>query len=157
MATTVATSPPRRRTRASLLGVPLALTAINQRRLANFKANKRAHISLIIFMIMFVLTLFAELIANDKPLLIRHEGSFYFPAFKSYSEDVFLDDGFPTEADYRDPFLSEAIEETGWILWPPIPYSYDTIIYDLPGLRHRRPAFRTGSEPTTRQETSSRG
>ena len=58
--------------------------------------------------------------------------SFIFPAFITYSEDAFLEDGFPTEADYTDSFLIEAIEEKGWILWPLIPYSYDTIIYDLP-------------------------
>ena len=132
MATTVAGSPLKRRSRASLLGVPLVLNPINQRRLANFKANRRAFWSLHIFALIFILTLFAELVANDKPLLIRFDGAFYFPAFKAYTEDTFLEDGFPTEADYRDSFVSEAIEENGWIVWPIIPYSYDTIIYDLP-------------------------
>jgi len=121
-----------RRERATLLGLPLRLNAVNQRRLANFKANKRAYWSLVLFVILFVFTLFAELIANDKPLLIRHDGTFYVPALQVYSEDIFLEDGFPTEADYTDSFVIEAIEEKGWILWPPIPYSYDTIIYDLP-------------------------
>jgi microcin C transport system permease protein len=123
---------PRRRERAQLLGIPLRLNPVNQRRLANFKANKRAYWSLVIFSILFVLTLFAELIANDKPLLISHDGTLYAPVFKSYPESTFLEDGFPTEADYTDSFVIEAIEEKGWIVWPLIPYSYDTIIYDLP-------------------------
>lgn len=132
MATTVAGSPPKRHSRASLLGVPLVLNPLNQRRLANFKANTRAYWSLCIFALIFILTLFAELIANDKPLLIRFGGAFYIPFFQSYTEDTFLEDGFPTEADYRDPFVAETIEAKGWIVWPMIPYSYDTIIYDLP-------------------------
>lgn len=122
----------RRREPASLLGIPLRLNAVNQRRLANFKDNKRAYWSLVLFVVLFLLTLFAELIANDKPLLIRFDGAFYAPAFQNYSEDTFLEDGFPTEADYTDNFVTEAIEEKGWIVWPPIPFSYDTIIYDLP-------------------------
>jgi microcin C transport system permease protein len=131
MATTVAGSAPRLRRRASLLGVPLVLNPLNQRRLANFKANKRGYVSLMIFTLIFLLTLFAELIANDRPLLIRYDGAFYTPFLKSYPETTFLEDGFPTEADYRDSFVSEAIETKGWIIWPLIPYSYDTIIYDL--------------------------
>ncbi|MGI9509248.1 MAG: ABC transporter permease [Geminicoccaceae bacterium] len=121
-----------KRERASLLGLPLRLNAVNQRRLANFKANKRAYWSLVIFAVLFVLTLFAELIANDKPLLVRFDSGLYFPFAQSYSEDTFMEDGFPTEADYTDSFVTDAIKEKGWILWPPIPYSYDTIIYDLP-------------------------
>ncbi len=122
----------RRREWTSLLGVPLRLNQVNQRRLANFKANKRAYWSLVLFAMLFILTLFAELIANDKPLLVRFDDAFYFPAFKAYSEDVFLEDGFPTEADYTDSFVTDAIKEKGWIIWPLIPYSYDTIIYNLP-------------------------
>ncbi len=117
---------------ASLLGVPLRLGVLNQRRLANFKANKRAYWSLVLFTVLFLLTLFAELIANDKPLLIRYDGAFYTPFLTAYPETTFLEDGFPTEADYRDSFVSDAIKEKGWIVWPLIPYSYDTIIYDLP-------------------------
>lgn len=81
-------------------------------------------------MVLFLVTLGAELIANDKPLLVRYDGDFYTPAFKVYPETEFGGD-FETEADYRDEFVVELIEEKGWMLWPPIPYSYDTINYNL--------------------------
>ena len=113
-----------------LLGIPLRLSPLNARRLANFKANRRGHVSLWIFAVVFVLTLFAELIANDKPLLVRYDGSFYTPFLVSYPETTFGGD-FPTEADYNDPFVMELIDEKGWAVWPVIPYSYDTIIKNL--------------------------
>lgn len=81
-------------------------------------------------MALFLVTLGAELIANDKPLLVRYDGAFYTPAFKVYPETEFGGD-FETEADYRDEFVVELIEEKGWMLWPLIPYSYDTINYNL--------------------------
>jgi ABC-type microcin C transport system duplicated ATPase subunit YejF/ABC-type microcin C transport system permease subunit YejE len=84
-----------------------------------------------IFLILFVISLFAEFIANDKPLLVNYEGNLYYPAFVVYPETQFGGE-FPTEADYRDPYVIELIEKDGWILWPLIPYSYDTINYDLP-------------------------
>ena len=107
------------------------LNPINQRRWGNFKANRRGYWSLWIFSILFVLSLFAEFIANDRPVLIRYDSSFYFPVFKNYPETTFGGE-FPTPAEYRDPFVRDLIEEKGWILWPPIPYSYNTINYDLP-------------------------
>jgi microcin C transport system permease protein len=80
---------------------------------------------------MFLFCLFAELVANDRPLLVRFEGRFYTPVFRQYPETVF--GGFlESETDYRDPEVRELIEEKGWILWPFIPYRYDTINYDLP-------------------------
>jgi microcin C transport system permease protein len=106
------------------------LSPLNQRRLAQFKANKRGYYSFWIFMALFVVTLCAELIANDKPLLVRFDGDFYYPAFSEYAETTFGGD-FETEADYRDEFVIELIEEKGWMLWPLIPYSYDTINYNL--------------------------
>ena len=109
----------------------LRLNPINQRRWGNFKANRRGYWSLWIFSILFVLSLFAEFIANDRPVLIRYDSSFYFPVFKNYPETTFGGE-FPTPAEYRDPFVRDLIEEKGWILWPPIPYSYNTINYDLP-------------------------
>lgn len=97
----------------------------------NFRANRRGFYSLWIFLLIFFFSLFAEFIANDKPLLIRYEGKLYYPVFVEYAETVF--GGFlPTEADYRDHDVSEMIEKKGWMLWPPIPYSFDTINYDLP-------------------------
>jgi microcin C transport system permease protein len=123
---------PRPRNRERLLGVPLRLNAINRRRLANFRANRRGYISLYLFMVLFVTSLFAELIANDRPLLISYDGEFYFPLFKAYPETDF-GGFFPTEAVYTDPEVQALIDEKGWTIWPPIPYSYDTVAYDLTG------------------------
>jgi len=80
---------------------------------------------------LFIITLFSEIIANDKPLLIRFDGQWFFPVFQVYSETDFGGE-FEMEADYRDPYVSDLIQEKGWIMWPLIPYSYDTINYDLP-------------------------
>lgn len=107
------------------------MSPITRRRITQFKANKRGFYSLWIFLFLFVICLGAEFLANDKPLLIRYDGGFYTPIFKSYSETVFGGD-FETEADYRDPYVKELINEKGWILWPPVRYSYDTINYNLP-------------------------
>ncbi len=121
---------PRTHARARLLGVPLRLNPINQRRLANFRANRRGYISLYIFLVLFVASLCAELIANDRPLLISYDGQYYFPLFEAYPETTF-GGFFPTEADYTDPAVQELIAEKGWAIWPPIPYSYNTIDRDL--------------------------
>ncbi|UAW97032.1 ABC transporter permease [Halopseudomonas nanhaiensis] len=109
-----------------------ALSPINQRRMALFKANRRGWWSLHIFMVLFVLSLGAELIANDKPLVLSYQDELYFPVFKRYAETEFGGE-FPIEADYRSPYVTELIEEQGdgWMLWPPIPYSYSTINYEL--------------------------
>jgi microcin C transport system permease protein len=109
----------------------MTITPLMRRRLHNFRANRRGYWSLWIFLLIFGLTLFAEVIANDKPLLLRYEGRFYFPVFRSYPETTF-GGVFPTEAVYRDPALIALIEAKGWMVWPPIPFSYDTINYDLP-------------------------
>jgi len=108
------------------------MSPIGRRRWQNFKANKRGYWSTWIFLALFFVTLFAELIANDKPLLLRFDGAYYFPAFVSYTETTFGGD-FETEADYRDPFLKDLIAaKNGRIWWPPIRYSYATINLDLP-------------------------
>ena len=112
--------------------MPKKSNKLNELRWKRFKANRRGSWSLWIFLGLFLLTLFAEVIANDQPLLIRHDGGWFFPLFREYSETDFGGE-FPTAADYRDPYVAELIREKGWILWPPIPYSYDTICYDLPG------------------------
>ncbi len=108
-----------------------ALSPLGQRRWENFKANRRGWWSLWIFLALFVITLVAEVIANDKPLLVRFDGEYYFPVVQLYPETTFGGD-FETEAEYRDPFVIELIEEKGWMIWPLIRYSYDTINYDLP-------------------------
>ena len=97
----------------------------------NFRSNRRGFWSLWIFLGLFTITLFAEFVANDKPLLVRYDSKFYFPIFYEYPETVF--GGFlPTEADYRDPEVAELIREKGWMVFPIVPYSYDTINYNLP-------------------------
>ena len=107
------------------------MTPINQRRLVNFKANRRGYISFWLFLIMFVVTIFAEFIANDKPLLINYDGGYFMPVLKAYPETTFGGD-FETEAEYSDPEVIELIEEKGWVVWPLIPYSFGTIVYNLP-------------------------
>ncbi len=107
------------------------ISPLTRRRLLNFRSNRRGFWSLWLFLALFILTLFAEFIANDKPLLLRYEGKFYFPVFVEYPETLF--GGFlPTEADYRDPEVASLIREKGWMVWPLVPYSYDTINYNLP-------------------------
>ncbi|MEZ2746412.1 ABC transporter permease [Halopseudomonas bauzanensis] len=107
------------------------LSPLNRRRFARFRANRRGWWSLHVFMLLFVLSLGAEFIANDKPLLLSHHDELYFPVFKRYAETEFGGE-FPIEADYRSPYVRELVEDAGgWMLWPPIPYHYDTINYDL--------------------------
>ena len=108
----------------------LKLTPINQRRYQRFKANKRGWFSLWIFLTLFFVSLFAELLANDKPLLIEFEDNYYFPIFNTYSELEFGGD-LPTEADYRDEYVIDLINEKGWMIYPPVRFSFDTINYDL--------------------------
>ena len=84
-----------------------------------------------IFLALFLITLFAEFIANDRPIVVRYEGAWYFPVFVDYPETAFGGE-FPTPADYRDPAVDKLISEKGWMVWPPIPFSYDTINYNLP-------------------------
>jgi len=132
-----------------------ALSPLNQRRWKNFKANRRAYWSLWIFAVLYGLSLFAEVIANDKPLLVRYQGAFYTPVFTFYPETTFGGD-FRTEAVYRDIeveclIVSGGLEacwdtpedviaevqdtgayqgaevQRGWVMWPLIPYSYNTV------------------------------
>lgn len=103
------------------------MNPMNRRRLAAFRASRRGMISLAIFGLLFFLSLFAELLANDKPILIRYDGAFYSPLVKDYPETTFGGD-FPTNTVYSDPEVQKLIEDKGWILWPPIPYSYDTVL-----------------------------
>jgi microcin C transport system permease protein len=103
---------------------------INRRRWANFKANKRGWWSLWLFMVLFILSMGAEFLANDKPVLVSYKGELHYPVLATYPETAFGGD-FPTEADYRDPYVMELIESDGWMLWPPIRYSYDTVNYNL--------------------------
>ncbi|HTY68511.1 MAG TPA: ABC transporter permease [Alphaproteobacteria bacterium] len=109
---------------------PSRLSPLNQRRLANFKANRRGYWSLWIFLAVFCTSLFADFIANDRPILVRYDGAFYMPIFHVYPETTFGGE-FETEADYRDPYVAKMISAHGWMMWPPIPYNYRTINYRL--------------------------
>lgn len=137
----------------------MSLSPLNQRRWRNFRRNRRAYWSLFVFSILFAIALPAEFVANDKPILVKYQGGYYMPVLKFYPETAFGGD-FETEAVYRDPeveclivsggqdacfddpegIMADAGDgvvkgdavETGWVLWPPIPYSYDTSV-DRPG------------------------
>lgn len=99
---------------------------ITRRRFAAFRSNRRAWVSLWVFGVVFVLSLFAELIANDKPIIMQYDGQWYVPLLVDYPETEF--DGFlPTRTDYLDPFVQQQIENNGWALWPLIPFSYQTL------------------------------
>ncbi len=106
-------------------------TSIGARRWRIFRAHRRGYWSLILFGVLFLLTGAAELVANDRPLLIRYDGAWLSPVLRDYSEDRFGPDFLPTEADYTDPTLATAIAEHGWMLWPPVRYSHNTITKDL--------------------------
>ncbi|MFP6744721.1 MAG: ABC transporter permease [Alphaproteobacteria bacterium] len=114
---------------SAILG--FSMTPLTRRRLHNFRANARGYWSLWIFLALFFASLFAELIANDRPLLVRYDGGFYTPFLTVYPETTFGGD-FATEADYRDEFVVELIEAEGWMIWPPIRFAATTINYDLP-------------------------
>ncbi len=106
---------------------------LTKRRLANFKANRRGFYAFWIFMVLFLVTSCAELIANDKPILIYVDNQYFTPIFESYPETAFGGE-FETEARYRDPYLIDLIDKKdGWMIWPLVPYSYNTINYNLNG------------------------
>ena len=108
-----------------------ALSPLNRRRFANFRANRRGYWSFWIMLTLFVLSLFAEFIANDRPLLVSFKGHLYAPVIRDYPETTFGGD-FDTPADYRDSTIKSLIEKDGWIAWPLIAFSYDTINFNLP-------------------------
>lgn len=95
-----------------------------------FSKNRRAFWSLVILCNIFILSLFAEFIANDRPLLVKYQDNYYFPTFKTYSEQTFGGD-FPTPTDYRDPYIKEQIQNNGWMIFPLLPYSFNTVDYNL--------------------------
>ncbi len=106
------------------------LSPLNRRRLANFRANRLGYWSFVVFALLFVLSLFAEFIANDKPLLVSYKGEWLVPVLVDYPEEKF--GGFLAVTDYRSPEIRKEIAENGWAVWPPIPFSYDTINENLP-------------------------
>lgn len=108
----------------------MSITPITRRRIDRFRMNRRAYWSLVIFLILFVLSLFAELIANEKPILVHYDGKNYFPVVESVPETEY-GGFFPSEAVYSDPAVQELIREKGWFLMPPIPYGNNNPAYDL--------------------------
>ncbi len=142
------TAPPPETTAIGPLGLAVApephgidVSRIGRRRWENFKANRRGYWSFWIFLVLFVVSLFAEFVANDKPFVVEYDGKFYFPALFTYSETTFGGD-FETAADYRDPYLKKLIaEKGGYMIWPPIRYSYDTHNLDLPTPAPSKPTW----------------
>jgi microcin C transport system permease protein len=111
---------------------PLKVSPITRRRWLNFKANRRGFVSLWVFLVLFLVSLFAEFIANDRPFLVTYNGHWYFPVLVDYPETTFGGD-FETRADFRDPYLQKQIaDKGGTMVWPPIRYSYNTHNLDLP-------------------------
>lgn len=108
------------------------MSPINRRRIENFRNNKRGFWSLWLFLLLFLLSLFAELIANDRPLLLQYDNNYYVPVLIDYSELEFGGE-FDTLADYKDPYIEELIEQkNGWMIWPAIRFNYRTINQELP-------------------------
>jgi len=108
----------------------MTLTPLTRRRLQQFRANARGYWSFWIFVGLFVMAVGAPLIANDKPIVVSYDGGVYFPVFKDYPETTFGGD-FETATEYRDDFVQDLINAKGWMVWPPVPFSYDTINYNL--------------------------
>jgi microcin C transport system permease protein len=103
---------------------------INRRRWGNFKKNSRGYWSFWILIVLFAGSLFAELIANDRPIMVSYKGELLFPVLRDYPESKF--GGFLAVTDYKDPVIIDEITANGWMLWPPIRFSYDTINKDYP-------------------------
>ncbi|MCB1467798.1 MAG: ABC transporter permease [Rhizobiaceae bacterium] len=120
------------------------LSPLNLRRWENFKANRRGYWSLWIFLILFVLSLFSEFIANDKPVLASYKGEILFPTVVDYPEEKF--GGFLAVTDYRDPIIQDEIEANGWMIWPVIRYSYRTVNNEIPQAAPAKPSWRYTKE-----------
>jgi microcin C transport system permease protein len=111
-----------------------SLTPLNRRRWNNFKANRRGYWSLWVFLALFLFTLFAEFIANDKPIIASYKGEILFPVLVDYPESKF--GGFLAVTDYKDKEILKEIEDHGWAIWPPIRYSYHSINKDYPRVKN---------------------
>jgi microcin C transport system permease protein len=120
------------------------LSPTNLRRWENFKANRRGYWSLWIFLVIFVLSLFAECIANDRPILASYKGELLFPVVIDYPEEKF--GGFLAETDYRSDFITDEIEANGWMVWPPIRYSYSSTNSNIPHSAPTKPFWLMSQE-----------
>ena len=121
------------------------LKGLNRRRWELFKANRRGLWSLWIFGALFLMSVFAPIIANDRPMLVSYKGELLFPTFVNYPESKF--GGFLARTDYRDPVNQDEISANGWMIWPPIRYSYNTVNNELPAAR----TLHAGTQPHARR------
>lgn len=120
------------------------LSPVNQRRWANFKSNKRGYWSLWLFIIIFGISLLAEFVANDRPIIAWYKGELIAPVLIDYPEEKF--GGFYAVTDFRDPVIQDEISANGWALWPPIRYSYRTVNNEMPGSAPTKPSWMYDSQ-----------
>jgi microcin C transport system permease protein len=121
-----------------------------------FRAHRRGWVSLLIFSLVFLLSMGANFIANDKPLLLDYNGRLYVPAVQQLPEQKFGAQFLPTEADYTNPQVQAAIRAHGWMIWPPIPYRYDTIVWNAGAAAPSPPSWRNwlGTDEVSRDVLS---
>lgn len=122
----------------------MALSAINRRRLDNFRRNRRGYIAFWIFLFLFVASLFAEAITNDKPLIVSYKGELLFPVVIDYPETKF--GGFLAVTQYRSSFIQNEIESNGWIIWPLFRYAHQTVDGALPASAPTPPSWLMSAE-----------
>ncbi|PHP69088.1 peptide ABC transporter permease [Zhengella mangrovi] len=127
------------------------LSPLNQRRWQNFKANKRGYWSLWLFLVLFIVSLFAEFVANDKPLLVSYKGEILAPVLVDYPEEKF--GGFLAVTDYRDPVIQDEIQSNGWMIWPPVRYNYRTVNREIPQAAPAKPSWLYTPEERCKQYT----
>ena len=108
----------------------MPLSPINQRRLDSFKRNRRGYWAFWIFIVLYTLSLGAELIANDQPLAVHYDNQWYFPVFQNYAETTFGGD-MALDADYSDPYITDLINEKGTLYWPLVPFNHQSIDFNL--------------------------
>ena len=125
------------------------LSPVNRRRWQNFKANRRGWWSFWIFLVLFVATLLSNVIANDRPLVVSYKGEILFPVLVDYPEEKF--GGFLAITNYRDPYNRDEIENNGWMIWPPIRYSFDTSNTEAPTPAPSPPRFPADTRPAMRR------
>lgn len=114
---------------------------LSNRIIKAFKQNKRAYWSALLFAFVMILSFCSEFIANDKPLLVYYNNNLYFPIFKNYTDMEFGGD-FPTPADYKDEFIADNIRSNGWLIMPVIPFSFNTVDFELKTPTPSAPSFR---------------
>lgn len=120
------------------------MSPLNKRRWHLFSSNRRGFWSFWIFAVLFLISVFAPFIANDQPILVSYKGELLYPTFVDYPESKF--GGFLARTDFRDPVNQEEIQANGWMIWPPIRYSYNTVNNEIPSPAPSPPAFQLTRE-----------